>query len=64
MGTMTIEGYSINTSGDGTVIMVRSRFPQIKILALSMNGQGLIIDEMINSSDINGYVLKDDGKSE
>lgn len=28
-----------------------------------MNGQGVIVDDMINSSDINGYVLKDDGKA-
>src|SRR6476659_3428523 len=45
-------------SGNELSVMVRKQFPQIKILALSMNGQGLIIDQMINSSDINGYVLK------
>lgn len=51
-------------TGNELAIMVRNHFPHIKILALSMNGQGLIIDEMINSSDINGYILKDDGKSD
>lgn len=51
-------------SGNELAVLVRKQFPETKILALSMNGQGLIIDEMINSSDINGYVLKDDGKNE
>jgi DNA-binding NarL/FixJ family response regulator len=43
---------------------VRAHFPQIKILALSMSGQGDIVDEMINDADINGYVLKNIGKAE
>lgn len=37
---------------------VRKHFPQIKILALSMSGQGALVDEMINDADINGYILK------
>jgi two-component system, NarL family, nitrate/nitrite response regulator NarL len=44
--------------------MVRHRFPNIKILALSMSGQGNVVDEMINDADINGYVLKNIGKAE
>ena len=43
---------------------VRARFPHMKILALSMSGQGDIVDEMINDADINGYVLKNIGKEE
>ncbi len=43
---------------------VRRQFPSIKILALSMSGQGDIVNEMINDSDIAGYVLKNIGKEE
>ena len=43
---------------------VRKNFPAIKILALSMSGQGDIVSEMINDSDISGYVLKNIGKEE
>src|SRR5262249_192508 len=34
---------------------VREDFPHIKILALSMSGQGDIVNEMINDADIAGY---------
>lgn len=43
---------------------VHKQFPQIKILALSMSGQGDIVNEMINDADIAGYVLKNIGKKE
>ncbi len=43
---------------------VRQNFPQIKILALSMSGQGDLVNEMINDADIAGYVLKNIGKQE
>lgn len=43
---------------------VRQKFPDIKILALSMSGQGDIVSEMINDADIAGYVLKNIGKEE
>lgn len=43
---------------------VRQKFPHIKILALSMSGQGDIVNEMINDADIAGYVLKNIGKEE
>lgn len=43
---------------------VRKKFPHIKILALSMSGQGQTVNEMINDSDIAGYVLKNIGKQE
>ena len=43
---------------------VRKQFPQIKIIALSMNGAGEIVDEMINDADIAGYLLKQTGKDE
>jgi len=43
---------------------VRATYPHIKILALSMSGQGEIVNEMINDADINGYVLKNIGQEE
>ena len=43
---------------------VRKQFPEMKILALSMSGQGDIVNEMLNDADISGYVLKNIGKKE
>ncbi len=43
---------------------VKKQFPAIKILALSMNGEGSLVNEMINDADISGYVLKNIGKQE
>jgi two-component system, NarL family, nitrate/nitrite response regulator NarL len=43
---------------------VRAKFPDIKILALSMSGQGDLVNQMIEDSDISGYVLKNIGKQE
>lgn len=43
---------------------VKLDFPQIKILVLSMSGQGSIISEMINDADISGYVMKNISKDE
>ncbi len=43
---------------------VKRNFPNVRILALSMSGQGDIVNAMINDSDISGYVLKNIGKEE
>ncbi len=43
---------------------VKEKFPAVKILALSMSGQGDLVNEMINDADIAGYVLKNIGKQE
>lgn len=43
---------------------VKEKFPAVKILALSMSGQGDLVNEMINDADISGYVLKNVGKQE
>ena len=42
--------------------VVHLKFPGIKILALSMSGQGDLVNQMINDADISGYVLKNIGK--
>ena len=44
--------------------IVKTNFPSVKILALSMSGQGTLINQMIEDSDIAGYVLKNIGKKE
>jgi two-component system nitrate/nitrite response regulator NarL len=50
--------------GNQLARQVRQRFPHVKILALSMSGQGDLVNEMINEADISGYVLKNIGKQE
>ncbi len=44
--------------------LVHQQFPGIKILALSMSGQGDLVNQMIDDADISGYVLKNIGKQE
>jgi two-component system, NarL family, nitrate/nitrite response regulator NarL len=51
-------------SGQQLAKAVRNSLPQVKILALSMSGQGDIVNEMINDADINGYALKNISKEE
>ncbi|HEX7691800.1 MAG TPA: response regulator transcription factor, partial [Sediminibacterium sp.] len=51
-------------SGQELARLIRRQYPSIKILALSMSGQGSVVDEMINEADISGYVLKNIGKKE
>ncbi len=43
---------------------VHRLYPSIKILALSMSGQGELVNQMIDDADIAGYVLKNIGKKE
>ncbi len=43
---------------------VHHLFPQVKILALSMSGQGDLVNQMIDEASISGYVLKNIGKKE
>lgn len=50
--------------GDELVKQVRKSFPKTKILALSMSGQGELVNQMIDDADISGYVLKNIGKQE
>jgi len=38
--------------------LVKQKFPSVKIIALSMSGQGDIVEEMITQADIAGYLLK------
>ena len=43
---------------------VASKYPAIKILVLSMSGQGELVNDMIHDANISGYVLKNIGKME
>jgi two-component system nitrate/nitrite response regulator NarL len=43
---------------------VKKEFPEIKIIALSMNGEGSLVNQMIEESDISGYLLKNIGQTE
>jgi two-component system nitrate/nitrite response regulator NarL len=43
--------------------MVKSQFPEIKVLALSMHGDKQTVSEMLDAGII-GYVLKNTGKAE
>ena len=50
--------------GNILVKEVHKQFPGLKILALSMSGEGETVNEMINDADISGYILKNVGKKE
>lgn len=52
-----MDGYELS-------VQVRKLYPEIKILALSMNSEGSMIDKMIGHAQINGYLLKTIGKTE
>ncbi|MBY0482814.1 MAG: response regulator transcription factor [Chitinophagaceae bacterium] len=51
-------------SGLDLAIAVKNKFPQTRILALSMNDQGEVINEMINKAGISGYLIKNVDKTE
>lgn len=51
-------------NGQDLAKKVKQQFPEVKILALSMTGEGDIVNNMINEADISGYVLKNIGKQE
>jgi two-component system, NarL family, nitrate/nitrite response regulator NarL len=51
-------------NGDELSKEVKTRFPQVKIMALSMSGQLGMVTRMIEDADISGYVLKNIGKQE
>ena len=50
--------------GNQLAKQVKEKYPDVKILALSMSGQGDLVNEMIEVADISGYVLKNIGKQE
>ncbi|RYD80530.1 response regulator transcription factor [Pedobacter sp. Leaf250] len=51
-------------SGLELAVALRQEFPDVKIIALSMSGTGLLVEEMINKAGIEGYLLKHCGIDE
>ncbi len=51
-------------NGKQLAAQVKIQFPAIRIIALSMSGQGDIVEEMINDADIAGYLLKQTSSEE
>ncbi|MBP9932284.1 MAG: response regulator transcription factor [Chitinophagaceae bacterium] len=51
---------------DGLEVAMRlkDQFPEIKVIALSMNGEGPLAEKMIEQAKVAGYVLKTTNKSE
>jgi DNA-binding NarL/FixJ family response regulator len=50
--------------GNELAKQVKQRFPGIKILALSMSGEGGLVAQMIDEANISGYMLKNISKTE
>lgn len=57
-----IQMYPIN--GLELARMTHKQCPEIKILALSMSGEGDLVNQMVDENLISGYVLKNIGKQE
>ncbi len=51
-------------SGSELAKKVRQLYPSVKIIALSMSGQGQTVSEMIEDADIAGYLLKQTNAAE
>ena len=51
-------------TGQQLAKQVKEKFPAIKIIALSMSGQGNVVQEMIDDADISGYLLKQTNAAE
>jgi len=50
--------------GSELAVQVKNKFPEVRILALSMDSDGSTVSEMVEEADISGYVLKNIGKTE
>jgi len=50
--------------GNELARQVKQKFPSIKILALSMSGEGQLVSQMIEEANISGYMLKNISKAE
>ena len=45
-------------------LRMKSEYPSIKVIALSMNGDGPLIEKMIEEANVKGYLLKTANKKE
>ncbi len=53
-----------NMGGNILAKEIKKQFPSVKIIALSMISSGEIVEEMVNNTAIDGYLLKQTGKEE
>ena len=44
--------------GFEVAMRVKEAFPTIKVVALTMNGEGMLVDKMLEQAEIAGYLLK------
>lgn len=51
-------------NGQELAKQIRKAYPDLKIMAMSMSGEGSLVNEMIEDADISAYVLKNIGKDE
>ena len=53
-----------NIDGFEVAMMMKEKCPNVKVVALTMNGDGMLVDKMIEQADIAGYLLKTIDKNE
>jgi DNA-binding NarL/FixJ family response regulator len=51
-------------NGQELAKLIRKLYPDLKIMAMSMSGEGNLVNQMIEDADISAYVLKNIGKDE
>lgn len=51
-------------NGIELAVHLKKSMPGLKIIALSMNGEGALVNQMIQDADIAGYLLKNIGQTE
>lgn len=44
--------------GFEVAMRVKAQFPSVKVVALTMNGEGMLVDKMLEQAEIAGYLLK------
>jgi DNA-binding NarL/FixJ family response regulator len=52
-----MDGYEV-------AMRIKNDYPNVRVVALSMNGEGMLIDKMIEDADVAGYLLKTTDKKE
>lgn len=52
-----MDGYEV-------AMRIKNDYPNVRVVALSMNGEGMLIDKMIEDANVAGYLLKTTDKKE
>lgn len=50
--------------GFEVAMKMKEEFPEVKVIVLSMNGEGVLVDKLIEEANVSGYVLKTADKNE